>query len=92
MLQWTGRRKGLPVLIMCEMDPSVLSAIIAASAAVIVNIISNVILSSKQTAVIEVRIKQLEDTLADIKKLPDRVTILETKMHAAEDAIKELRL
>lgn len=73
------------------MDPSVLSAIIAASAAVIVNIISNVILSSKQTAVIEVRIKQLEDRLADIKKLPDRVTILETKMTAAEDAIRELR-
>lgn len=68
-----------------------MSAIIAASAAVIVNIISNVILSSKQTAVIEVRIKQLEDRLADIKKLPDRVTILETKMTAAEDAIRELR-
>lgn len=74
------------------MDPNVLSAIIAASAAVVVNIISNVILSSKQTAVIEIRIKQLEDTLSEIKKLPDRVTVLETKMSAAEDAIKEMRL
>ena len=69
-----------------------MSAIIAASAAVVVNIISNVILSSKQTAVIEIRIKQLEDTLSEIKKLPDRVTVLETKMSAAEDAIKEMRL
>lgn len=74
------------------MDPTVWSAIIAASAAVIVNIISNVVLSAKQTAVIEIRIKQLEDTLSEIKKLPDRVTVLETKMSAAEDAIKEMRL
>ena len=74
------------------MDPTVWSAIIAASAAVIVNIISNVVLSAKQTAVIEIRLKQLEDTLSEIKKLPDRVTVLETKMSAAEDAIKEMRL
>ena len=74
------------------MDPTVWSAIIAASAAVMVNIISNVVLSAKQTAVIEIRLKQLEDTLSEIKKLPDRVTVLETKMSAAEDAIKEMRL
>ena len=74
------------------MDPTVWSAIIAASAAVIVNIISNVVLSAKQTAVIEIRIKQLEDTLSEIKKLPDRVTVLETKMSATEDAIREMRL
>ena len=80
------------MLLFFIMDPNVLSAIIAASAAVVVNIISNVILSSKQTAVIEIRIKQLEDTLSEIKKLPDRVTVLETKMSAAEDAIKEMRL
>jgi hypothetical protein len=81
-----------PLLLFYYMDPTVWSAIIAASAAVIVNIISNVVLSAKQTAVIEIRIKQLEDTLSEIKKLPDRVTRLETKMSAAEDAIREMRL
>lgn len=80
------------MLLFYYMDPTVWSAIIAASAAVIVNIISNVVLSAKQTAVIEIRIKQLEDTLSEIKKLPDRVTRLETKMSAAEDAIREMRL
>lgn len=80
------------MLLFYYMDPTVWSAIIAASAAVIVNIISNVVLSAKQTAVIEIRIKQLEDALTEIKKLPDRVTVLETKMSAAEDAIREMRL
>lgn len=74
------------------MDPTVLSAIIAAGAAVAVNVISNIILSSKQTAVLELRIKQLEDALIDIKKLPERVSKLETKLEAVEDAIKEMRL
>ena len=86
-----AKEKG-PLLLFYYMDPTVWSAIIAASAAVIVNIISNVVLSQKQTAVIEIRLKQLEDTLSEIKKLPDRVTVLETKMSAAEDAIKEMRL
>ena len=74
------------------MEPTIISAIIAAVTAVVLNILTNVVLSSRQTAVLEVRLKQLEDQLTDIKKLPDRVTILETKMTAAEDAIKELRL
>lgn len=74
------------------MDPTVLSAIIAASSAVIVNIISNVILSARQTAVLELKIEQLESTLKQYQQIPDRVTRLETKMSAAEEAIKEMRL
>lgn len=79
------------VLFYC-MDPTVLSAIIAASAAVLVNIISNVILSARQTAVLELKIEQLENTLKQYQQIPDRVTRLETKMSAAEEAIKEMRL
>lgn len=74
------------------MDPTVLSALIAASAAVIINIITNIILSTRQTTVLEVKIQQLETTLNEIKKLPDRVTALETNMENVKDAIKEMRL
>lgn len=74
------------------MDPNVLSAIISASAIVIVNIIANVILSARQTAVLELKIQQLENTLKRFQDIPDRVTRLETKMIAAEEAIREMRL
>lgn len=74
------------------MDPTVLSALIAASAAVIINIITNIILSTRQTTVLEVKIQNLETTLNEIKKLPDRVTALETNMENVKDAIKEMRL
>lgn len=69
-----------------------MSAIISASAIVIVNIIANVILSARQTAILELKIQQLENALKRFQDIPDRVTRLETKMSAAEDAIKEMRL
>lgn len=74
------------------MDPNVLSAIIAASAAVIVNIISNVILSARQTAVLELKIQQLENTLKRFQEIPDRVTRLETQMSAVNESLREMRL
>lgn len=74
------------------MDPTVLSAIIAASAAVIVNIISNVILSARQTAVLELKIQQLENTLKRFQEIPDRVTRLETQMSAVNESLREMRL
>lgn len=80
------------MLLFFVMDPSIWSAIIAAAAAVTVNIISNVILSSRQTAILEYRIKQLEDALRDYKELPGRVTVLETQMNSVQDALKEMRL
>lgn len=80
------------MLLFFVMDPSIWSAIIAAAAAVAVNIISNVILSSRQTAILEYRIQQLEDALKDYKELPGRVTVLETQMNSVQDAIKEMRL
>lgn len=79
-------------LYLCVMDATIISALIAGASAIIINIITNVILSSKQTALLEYRIKQLEDMLSDISKLPNRVTVLETKMSAVEDAVKEMRL
>lgn len=92
MLQWTGRRKGLPVLYNVRMDPNVLSAIISASAIVIVNIIANVILSVRQTAVLELKIQQLENTLKRFQDIPDRVTRLETQMVTVNDSLREMRL
>lgn len=92
MLQWTGRRKGLPVLYYVRMDPNVLSAIISASAIVIVNIIANVILSARQTAVLELKIQQLENTLKRFQEIPDRVTRLETQMTAVNESLREMRL
>lgn len=74
------------------MDPTVLSAIIAATAAVIVNIISNVILSARQTAVLELKIEQLENTLKRFQEIPDRVTRLETQMSAVNESLREMRL
>lgn len=81
-----------PLLLFLIMDPAVLSAIIAASAAVLINIITNAILSARQTTVLEVKIQQIENTLTEIKKLPDRVTSLETNMENVKDALKEMRL
>ena len=80
------------MLLFLIMDPAVLSAIIAASAAVLINIITNAILSARQTTVLEVKIQQIENTLTEIKKLPDRVTSLETNMENVKDALKEMRL
>lgn len=74
------------------MDPVVISALIAAASAMVINIVTNIILSSKQTALLEYRLKQLEDSLTDIKELPGRIITLETKMEAVEDALKEMRL
>lgn len=73
------------------MDPVVISAIIAAASAIVINVVTNIILSSKQTALLEYRIKQLEDMLIDIKQLPGRIITLETKMEAVEEAIREIR-
>lgn len=92
MLQWTGRRKGLPVLYYVRMDPNVVSAIISASAIVIVNIIANVILSARQTAVLELKIQQLENTLKRLQDIPDRVTRLETQMITVNDSLREMRV
>ncbi len=74
------------------MDPTIWSAIIAASAAVIVNIISNIILSTKQTAVLELKIQQLENTLKRFQDIPDRVTRLETQMTTVNESLREMRL
>lgn len=74
------------------MDATVISALIAGASAVLVNIVSNIILSKKQTALLEYRLEQLEQSLSDIKQLPERVTVLETQMSSVMDAVKELRL
>lgn len=78
-------------LLFCVMDPVVISALIAAASAIVINVITNIILSSKQTALLEYRIKQLEDMLIDIKQLPGRIITLETKMEAVEEALREIR-
>lgn len=86
------KEKGPSGPLFVRMDPTVLSAIIAASAAVIVNIISNVILSARQTAVLELKIQQLEQTLKRFQDIPDRVTRLETQMTTVNESIREMRL
>lgn len=73
------------------MDPVVISALIAAASAIAINVATNIILSSKKTALLEYRIKQLEDVLIDIKQLLGRIITLETKMDAVEEALKEIR-
>lgn len=78
-------------LLFCIMDPVVISALIAAASAIVINVVTNIILSSKQTALLEYRIKQLEDMLIDIKQLPGRIITLETKMEAVEEALREIR-
>ena len=80
------------MLLFFTMDPNVLSAIISASAIVIVNIIANVILSARQTAVLELKIQQLENTLKRFQEIPDRVTRLETQMSAVNESLREMRL
>lgn len=74
------------------MDPTVLSAIIAAASAVLVNLISNIILSNRQTAILELKIQNLENTLRRYQEIPDRVTRLETQMSAVNDALREMRI
>ena len=69
-----------------------MSAIISASAIVIVNIVANVILSARQTAVLELKIQQLENTLKRFQEIPDRVTRLETQMSAVNESLREMRL
>ena len=84
------RRRGLTLYFI--MDATVISALIAGASAVLVNIVSNIILSKKQTALLEYRLEQLEQSLSDIKQLPERVTVLETQMATVMEAVKELRI
>lgn len=86
------KEKGPSGPLFVRMDPNVLSAIIAAGAAVFVNIMTNVILSARQTAVLELKIQQLENTLKRLQDIPDRVTRLETQMAAVNDSLREMRL
>lgn len=86
------KEKGPSGPLFVRMDPTVLSAIISASAIVIVNIIANVILSVRQTAVLELKIQQLENTLKRFQEIPDRVTRLETQMTAVNESLREMRL
>lgn len=86
------KEKGPSGPLFVRMDPTVLSAIISASAIVIVNIIANVILSARQTAVLELKIQQLENTLKRFQEIPDRVTRLETQMTAVNESLREMRL
>lgn len=74
------------------MDPAVLAAIIAAGTAAVVNVVTVIVMSNKQTAVIQNEIKHLKEDLKKVEELPERVTRLETKMTAVEDAIHEMRL
>lgn len=86
------KEKGPSGPLFVRMDPNVLSAIISASAIVIVNIIANVILSARQTAVLELKIQQLENTLKRFQDIPDRVTRLETQMTTVNESLREMRL
>mgnify|MGYP007133711150 CR=1 FL=1 len=86
------KEKGPSGPLFVRMDPNVVSAIISASAIVIVNIIANVILSARQTAVLELKIQQLENTLKRFQEIPDRVTRLETQMTAVNESLREMRL
>lgn len=85
-------REGLRLLYLHVMDPTVLSAMIAAASAVLVNLISNIILSNRQTAILELKIQNLENTLRRYQEIPDRVTRLETQMAAVNDALREMRI
>lgn len=84
--------EGLRLLYLHAMDPTVLSATIAAASAVLVNLISNIILSNRQTSILEVKIQNLENTLKRYQEIPDRVTRLETQMAAVNDVLREMRL
>ena len=86
------KEKGPSGPLFVRMDPNVVSAIISASAIVIVNIIANVILSARQTAVLELKIQQLENTLKRFQEIPDRVTRLETQMTAVNESLREMML
>lgn len=85
-------REGLRLLYLHVMDPTVLSATIAAASAVLVNVISNIILSARQTSILEIKIQNLENTLRRYQEIPDRVTRLETQMSAVNDALREMRV
>ena len=86
------KEKGPAGPLFVRMDPNVLSAIISASALVIVNIITNAILFARQTAVLELKIQQLENTLKRLQDIPDRVTRLETQMAAVNESLREMRV
>lgn len=91
MIKWSRKEIELSGSYFYVMDPVVISALIAAVSAMLINIITNVILSSRQTALLEYRIKQIEDMLMDIRELPGRIITLETKMEAVEEALREIR-
>lgn len=91
MIKWEPEGDRAFRLLFCVMDPVIISALIAAASAMIINIVTNIILSSRQTALLEYRIKQLEDMLTDIRQLPGRIITLETKMEAVEEALREIR-
>lgn len=86
------KEKGPSGPLFVRMDPNVLSSIISAAAFVIVNIIANVILSARQTAVLELKIQQLENTLKRLQDIPDRVTRLETQMTTVNESLREMRV
>ncbi len=73
------------------MDATIISAIIAGCTAILVNLISNVILSARQTALLEYRINSLEQSLSDVKGLPERVRVLETQIESIKESLKELK-
>lgn len=65
-------------LIFYVMDSTIISALIAGCTAILINIISNVVLTNRQTALLEYRLKQVEPLRVEIQKLTERVTVLET--------------
>lgn len=70
------------------MDTNIITALITGVTAVLVNIISNIILSSRQTALLEYRLEQLEQSLSEIKELPQRVTVLETQVRQIQEDMR----
>ena len=77
------------------MDPSlatIIGAAIGAASAISINLVTNIVMSNKQTAVIQNEIKHLKEDFKKHEELPDRVTRLETQMTAVNDAIREMRI
>lgn len=76
------------------MDPSfatIIGAAIGAASAISINLVTNIVMSNKQTAVIQNEIKHLKEDFKKHEELPVRVTRLETKMSAVEEALREIR-
>lgn len=73
------------------MGDTVIAALIGAGSAILLNVLTNVILTNRQTALLEYRIGELERMLRAYGDMLPRVISLETWKESVDAALHEMR-